>query len=124
MIAKEDFNLKITGSIRQETLILYFNGELDHHSADSTREAIDNMIQRYRFNRVIFNLSELSFIDSSGIGVFYGRRKIIKMDGGRCAIVGITKKTERFIHVSGLDKMFEIYSDEDEALAVWNESID
>lgn len=116
--------MKITGSIRQETLVLYFNGELDHHSADSTREAIDNMIQRYRFNRVIFNLSELNFIDSSGIGVFYGRRKIIKMDGGRCAIVGITKRIERFIHVSGLDKMFEIYLDEDEALAVWNESID
>ncbi len=116
--------MKITGSIKQDTLILYFNGELDHHSADSTRDAIDNMIRRYRFNRVIFNLCELSFIDSSGIGVFYGRRKIIKLDGGRCAIVGVTKRIERFIHVSGLDKMFEMYDSEDEALAVWDQSAD
>ena len=113
--------MKITGSIRKDTLVLYFNGELDHHAADATRESIDNMIQRYRFSKVIFNLAELSFIDSSGIGVFYGRRKIIKLDGGRCAIVGIHQGIARFIHVSGLDKMFEIFSDEDEAISAWEE---
>ena len=42
--------------------------------------------------------------------------------GGRCAIVGVTKRIERFIHVSGLDKAFELYKDEDEALAVWSEA--
>jgi len=114
--------LKITGSIKQDTLILYFDGELDHHTATATREAIDNMIQRYRFGKVIFNLSSLTFIDSSGIGVFYGRRRMIRLDGGRCAIVGVTKRIERFIHVSGLDKAFELYKDEDEALAVWSEA--
>ena len=41
---KEEYGLKITGSIKNDTLILYFNGELDHHSAQETREAIDNML--------------------------------------------------------------------------------
>ena len=31
--------MKIAGSIKNDTLILYFNGELDHHSAQATREA-------------------------------------------------------------------------------------
>ena len=115
--------MKITGSIRNDTLILYFNGELDHHSAASTAEAIDNMLQRYRFNKVIFNLGELSFIDSSGIGVFYGRRKIIKMDNGKCALVCINNKIERFIKVSGLDKMFEIFDTEDDAMEDWGEQV-
>lgn len=115
--------MKITGTIRSDTLVLYFNGELDHHSADATRQAIDNMLRRYRFGKVIFNLAELTFIDSSGIGVFYGRRKLIKMDNGKCALVCVNDRIERFISISGLDKMFEIYATEDEALEAWGEKI-
>ena len=120
---KEEYGLKITGSIKNDTLILYFNGELDHHSAQETREAIDNMLERCRFRKVIFNLAELSFIDSSGIGVFYGRRKLIKMDDGKCALVCINTRIERFIHISGLDRMFELYETEDDALEAWGEQL-
>ncbi len=115
--------MKITGSIKDDTLILYLNGELDHHSADSTREAVDNMLARYRFKKVIFNLSELNFIDSSGIGVFYGRRKLIKTDGGKCAFASVNPKIGRFIHISGLNKMFEVYDTEEDALEAWAEQI-
>ncbi len=116
--------MKITGSIKNDdTLILYFNGELDHHSADPTRDAIDNMLLKYRFGKVIFNLEEMTFIDSSGIGVFYGRRRSIKMDGGRCALVGVNPKIERFIAVSGLDRMFEVFETENDALAAWGETV-
>ncbi len=115
--------MKVTGSIKNDTLILYFNGELDHHSAGATREAIDNMLQRYGFRKVIFNLSDMNFIDSSGIGVFYGRRKLIKADGGKCALANVNPKIERFIHISGLDKMFELYETEDDALEAWGEVI-
>lgn len=113
--------MKITGSIRNDALILYFNGELDHHSAEATRLAVDNMLRRYRFGKVIFELSGLNFIDSSGIGVFYGRRKLIKMDNGRCALVSVNDRIARFISVSGLDKMFEVYGTEDECLEAWDE---
>ncbi len=115
--------MKIAGSIKNDTLILYFNGELDHHSAQATREAIDNMLERCRFRKVIFNLADLSFIDSSGIGVFYGRRKLIKMDDGKCALVCINTRIERFIHISGLDRMFELYETEDDALEAWGEQL-
>lgn len=115
--------MKITGSIKNDTLILYFNGELDHHSAQTTGEAIDNMLERYGFKKVIFDLAELSFIDSSGIGVFYGRRKLIKSDGGKCALADINKKIERFIHISGLDRMFELYDSEEDALEAWGKQL-
>lgn len=115
--------MKITGSIMNDTLILYFNGELDHHSAEATRIAVDNMLQRYRFRKVIFNLSDLSFIDSSGIGVFYGRRKLIKLENGRCALVCVNSSIERFIRVSGLDRMFEIYDNENDAMEAWGEQV-
>ncbi len=111
------------GSIRDNALILYLDGELDHHSAETAKEAIDNMLQRYRFKKVIFNLTELAFIDSSGIGVFYGRRKIIKANSGKCALVGINSKIDRFIKVSGLDKMFDVYPTEDDALCAWEDAL-
>ena len=108
--------MRITGSIKDNTLILYLAGELDHHSAASARDAMENMLQKYRFHKLILDLSEMTFIDSSGIGVFYGRLNAIKAVGGRAALVGVNDKINRFIRISGLDKCFEVYPDEQSAL--------
>ena len=113
--------MKITGSIKNNILILYLSGELDHHSAASTREAMENMQQKYRFHKLILDLSEMTFIDSSGIGVFYGRLNAIKSVGGRAALVGLNDKISRFIHISGLDKCFEVYPDEQSAVDVFTQ---
>ena len=65
---------------RLENDILYvmLSGELDEYSASYTRNSLDNLFSVPNFNQVIIDLSELDFMDSTGIGVLIGRYKKLK----------------------------------------------
>ena len=49
------------------------SGELDHHSARLARENIDSLIQQKKPSVLRLDFSEVSFMDSSGIGLIMGR---------------------------------------------------
>lgn len=61
-----------------ETLFIYFIGELDQHSASKLRDMLDERIKNENPKSVIFNLTDLTFTDSSGIGLILGRYKKMK----------------------------------------------
>ena len=60
------------------TLVLRLVGELDEHSAEFVRRRLDAAITESNFDAVLFDLSRLSFMDSTGIGVVIGRYKLIR----------------------------------------------
>ena len=57
------------------TLKVKCYGELDENSADKMRKSLDDSILSSQAKRVVLDLSGLSFMDSSGIGVLVGRYK-------------------------------------------------
>ena len=50
-------------------LLVRLSGELDHHCAAAIREELDALIDRSDARRLVFDLSGLTFMDSSGIGM-------------------------------------------------------
>lgn len=91
------------------TLIVSVVGELDHHSAEHVRQKIDGELIKASTRNVIFDLSRLSFMDSSGIGVIIGRYKNVKKLDGKMAIVSSNKQVNRIIEMSGISKMIPVY---------------
>ena len=65
------------------TLVVDLIGELDHHYADLVRTKIDDRIDRDDIRNVVLNFSEVTFMDSSGIGAIVGRYKRIKNKKGK-----------------------------------------
>ncbi|SQC02480.1 anti-sigma F factor antagonist [Clostridium tetanomorphum] len=65
-----------------DKLLVHMMGELDHHSAEEVRNKIDDRLIREDMNKLVMDFSEVSFMDSSGIGVVIGRYKncLIKME--------------------------------------------
>ena len=60
-------------------LIFYLSGELDEYAASSLRRLADGIIDDHAsVDRVVFNLSEVGFMDSTGIGFLIGRYKKCK----------------------------------------------
>ena len=59
-------------------LIIELIGELDHHSAEEVRVKIDDRIDRDNIKKVILNFRNVTFMDSSGIGVVIGRYRKLK----------------------------------------------
>ena len=101
----------------RNVLIVRLKGELDHHTADAVKQRMEEAIARGRSSHVVLSLSELEFMDSSGLGVILGRYKQITAKGGRMAVCGVKPGVNRLFELSGLYKILAIYDNERMALS-------
>lgn len=60
-------------------LILTITEEIDHHSSEKIRKRADYEIQIHIPKKVTFDFSNVTFMDSSGIGMLIGRYKLVSM---------------------------------------------
>ena len=97
--------VKLLGEKR--AVLANIGGEPDHHIAAALREAIDSKIRCSNAVNVIFDFSNVGFMDSSGIGVIMGRYKTVKTLGGKVVIFGVNKQIERIVAMSGIDRIVE-----------------
>ena len=102
---------------RQGILFARPRGELDLSVADRFREILEENLAKNSVNHLVFNLSRVSFIDSSGLGVILGRYKKLAQQGGRVSLVGMRPPVRRVLVLSGLLTVMPEYVSEEEAVA-------
>lgn len=61
--------------LQGQSLIVYVTKELDHHAVIDLRATSDKLIQAGNVKHIIFDFSDVDFMDSSGIGLIMGRHK-------------------------------------------------
>ena len=88
-----------------DKLVVFFIGELDHHSAEEVRVKIDDRIERDNIQKVIMDFEEVTFMDSSGIGVVIGRFKKLQNRDGKVCVVNVNKRVDKVFKLSGLNKI-------------------
>lgn len=110
-------NVKIKGNI----LIVYLKGELDHHMSKNIKDEIDYVVIKNNINKIIFDFRNVTFMDSSGIGMIIGRYNVIKNSDGRVGIVNINSKLKRIFDMSGIFSIIDIFEDEKKALEKYKE---
>ncbi len=95
--------MKIKYNLDKNTLYIYLIGELDECTASKTKEAIDNLISEVSgVIKVVFNLQDLAFMDSTGIGMLIGRYKKLKSQRVMVYVENPTPQIEKVLQVSGL----------------------
>ena len=100
--------MKITNIGEKRAILIKVTGELDHHMATKIKEEADRKMYSSNAVNVIFDLSDMTFMDSAGIGVMIGRYKMARTLGGKTAIYGTNAQTLRIIRMSGIDKIIKI----------------
>ena len=93
--------------MRLMEILLKLEGELDHHSADVMREKLDREILSSGADTVIFDLSGLTFMDSSGIGVLLGRYKLFATR--KLYVTGASGSVARLLKLSGIESLMPEY---------------
>ncbi len=88
-----------------KTVTAYIIGEIDHHNAPSLRKAIDEEIEKSSADNLILDFSDVSFMDSSGIGLVMGRYRLIKSYGGNVTIQNPPATIKKVMRLSGIDKI-------------------
>ena len=94
--------MNIKTRINDCVLYISFCGELDEYSANYTRGLLDDAIATNQYNDVVFDLSRLDFMDSTGIGVLLGRYKILKSKKKNMFIYNPSPTIEKIINMSGI----------------------
>lgn len=108
--------MRLKCEVMKNILTVYLDGELDHHSAEDVREDIDNNIDSNNIKNLIFELSDMNFMDSSGIGVVIGRYKKIDKLGGKVGVVNSNPHVDRIFQMAGIFKIIHKYETKEEAL--------
>ena len=60
--------LQITQRRQEAALIAVYTGELDHHAARAAIEQTEDLLVLFPCEKLVLDLSELTFMDSSGLG--------------------------------------------------------
>ncbi|MBQ9715484.1 MAG: anti-sigma factor antagonist [Clostridia bacterium] len=94
--------MDIKFSTGRHTLTIYLCGELDEYVADNARQKIDDAICQPGITTVVFDLSNLSFMDSTGIGVLIGRYKKLKARGVPVCVKNVSEPADKIFKMAGL----------------------
>lgn len=99
-VRKDKMNVTIETS--GELVIAYLVGEIDHHSASEIRSKLDNTISLRRPKHLIIDFKNVSFMDSSGIGLVMGRYRLLQSYKSTLELRNVSPQTKKLFELAGI----------------------
>ena len=103
------------------TAILEVHGDADLHSAPELRERLRMAVDDGATSLVV-DFSDLTFIDSTTLGVLLGSMRRLRQTGGRMRLVVPGQDVRRIFELTLLDRVFPLDDSREEALDALSES--
>ena len=100
--------MSVRTNLNGRVLTAYLEGEIDHHSAKIMRETIDREINATAPQMLVLDFKDVSFMDSSGIGLVMGRYKELKKCDGELHIVNTAANITKVMKLAGLERLAKI----------------
>jgi anti-sigma B factor antagonist len=100
---------------RDHVALLDVAGNLTFFEVQALRDSVQSLLRDKR-NNILLNLSELEYLDSSGIGELARIYVAVVKQGGAMRVVGLAPKVEEILKVTHLSRVFQEFPDEQTAL--------
>src|SRR5215212_11337723 len=102
-------------AVDSKTHVIELGGEIDLYTAPEFKERMAEIVDEGK-TRVVVDLSQASFIDSTTLGVLVGGVKRVRPAGGALELVCTDENILEIFKVTGLDRIFPIHATRDEAV--------
>jgi anti-sigma B factor antagonist len=89
--------------------VLVLSGEVDIYTAPQFKERMLELLDA-GVDRLVVDLSDVTFIDSTALGVLMGGVRRVRTAGGAMALVVTSRAVERVLSITGLDRVFTIHA--------------
>ena len=99
--------MEIKAVRRGPRIIVRLSGELDHHSAADVRGTLDAVLRDVTVREMQLDMTDVTFMDSAGLGVVLGRYRTLAARGGRLIVSGVRTPIDRIFRMSGLYALVE-----------------
>ncbi len=97
--------------------IFDLSGDIDLANSPVVRDSILREIRESQTPRVVVNLSQVGYIDSSGVASLVEGLKASRDLGSRFILFGLSTSAREVLQLSRLMKVFEVYDSEEQAMA-------
>lgn len=98
------------------TTVVVVGGELDAVTAPQLRAYLGPLVKRTAA-RVVLDLSDVTFLDSTGLGALIEARSTVAADGGAFALVVTASRVAKVLTITGLDEALSMRDTREAALA-------
>jgi anti-sigma B factor antagonist len=107
--------LSIVATRKGDSCVLAVAGEVDIYTSPQLKAALTGPDVQ-GCSRVVIDLDGVGFIDSSGLGVLVGALRRAREAGVDLALVSTQASFARILRITGLDSVFVLHPNVDEAL--------
>ena len=102
--------------------ILSLNGRLDLASGTALKEQVKSLFEKDKTS-IHFNLAEVEFINSSGLGGLVSIMKETRLRKGRLTLSNMANYVKEIFEITQLSHIFEIFETEAEALKSYQQVV-
>jgi anti-sigma B factor antagonist len=100
----------------QDVVVVDLNGKLTAGLGDQIlRDTVDALVAD-KWRKIVLNLSDVSFMDSAGVGELVAGLRRARKDGASLKLLNANERVHSTLYIAKLLPIFEIYSTEKEAL--------
>ena len=96
--------------------VMPLEGDIDLHVSPAVSESLNAMIKK-KPERIVIDLSRVTYIDSAGIAVLILAMQEVEAYGGKFFLSGLQETLRLIFETSRLERVFRIFPDVDAALA-------
>lgn len=96
-------------------LVVSLTGEIDYNQSHKLLAALNEQVEK-RPSRLVIDLSEVDYMDSSGLGTLVKIFQQVNAYKGKMALVAMNDRVRNAFEITRLDKFFAIHDSVDEAL--------
>lgn len=113
----EEDQMEVAHRVQGSVLILRpYRKSLDIKNASSFKEGVLECIERTDLSNLVFDLSELEFIDSAGLGTFLSIQRALNKQGGKLKLAHLSPSIRTMFEIVSMHRIFDIYSSAEEAV--------
>lgn len=109
--------MKFTKEASNGALIIQLKSDhLDARVSRNFKESILKEVEQARLYHVVLDLSDLHFIDSSGLGSFLSILRVLNTKGGDLKLAKLNPSVKSMLEMVRMDKLFEIFITPEQAV--------
>ena len=99
-----------------DALVLVLRGEIDLHNSPELRTVLLDLMSRTNPKRLVLDLGQVPYMDSSAIAVLVESLQKLRKIGGRVVLANLQPRVKGLLEIARLVSIFTIAKDEQEAL--------
>jgi len=111
-------NSDLISAARQEkeSVVVSVRGEIDLHNSPELRSALLEMLEQYKPKKLVLNLAQVPYMDSSAIAVLVESLQKLRKAGGKIYLTNLQPRVKGLLEIARLDAIFVIVAEEKDAL--------